>query len=41
METKVMETVKALKGRSLMEPFDFSVEELEALIERKFDLPDE
>ena len=31
METKVMETVKALKGRSLMEPFNFSVDELEAL----------
>ncbi|MBR7148026.1 MAG: aspartate carbamoyltransferase [Firmicutes bacterium] len=31
METKTMEALKSLKGRSLMEPFDFSVEELEAL----------
>jgi len=31
METKLMEKIAALAGRCLMEPFDFTVDELEAL----------
>ena len=40
MDQKTMEILKGLKGRSLMAPFDFSVEELDALFSLGDDIID-